>query len=122
MSTDLPPPVTRRTTDTKPACFASRRTEHHNRCNETRAVYEGFGPKVQSDDFSERLNKQSRSDSNVGGISPFSDQAFFSNRVIQTKITAPTNATIMEPTMPPPCQIPKSPKIHPPKSRPRCRE
>jgi phosphate/sulfate permease len=44
---------------------------------------------------------------------------FFSKRVIQTKITAPTNATMMEPIMPPPCQIPNIPKIRPPKTPPR---
>src|SRR5467141_273031 len=46
-------------------------------------------------------------------------QAFFSKRVIQIKITAPTNATTMEPIMPPPGQIPKSPKTQPPKAPPR---
>jgi hypothetical protein len=47
------------------------------------------------------------------------DQAFFSKRVIQTKITAPTNATMMEPIIPPPDQIPNIPKIQFPKRPPR---
>src|ERR1019366_7457450 len=37
-------------------------------------------------------------------------EAFFSKRLIQTKITAPTNAIMMEPMSPPPGPIPKSPR------------
>jgi hypothetical protein len=53
------------------------------------------------------------------GLSRVLGQAFFSNRVIQTKITAPTNATMIEPIMLPPGQIPKSPKTQPPTTPPR---
>jgi DNA-binding transcriptional LysR family regulator len=41
------------------------------------------------------------------------------NRVSQTRITAPMKATMMEPMIPPPCQIPSIPKIHPPRMPPR---
>src|ERR1700723_381021 len=46
-------------------------------------------------------------------------QALFSNRVIATKITAPTNADLIEPIMPPPGQIPNIPKTQPPRMPPR---
>src|SRR5213080_3160436 len=40
--------------------------------------------------------------------------ALFSSRVIHTRITAPTNATRIEPMMPPPGQIPSIPNSQPP--------
>jgi len=46
-------------------------------------------------------------------------QAFFSKRVIPTKITAPTNATMMDPIIPPPGQIPNCPKTQPPTIPPK---
>src|ERR1700677_1153378 len=46
-------------------------------------------------------------------------QAFFSKRVSQIKITAPTNATMIDPMIPPPGQIPNIPKTHPPRTPPR---
>jgi hypothetical protein len=44
--------------------------------------------------------------------------AFFSKRVIQTRITAPMKATMSDPMIPPPRQIPSIPKIHPPMTPP----
>ena len=46
------------------------------------------------------------------------NQAFFNKRVIPTKITAPTKATMIAPIMPPPGQIPNSPKTQPPTTPP----
>jgi len=40
------------------------------------------------------------------------DQALFINRVIPTKITAPTNATVMDPIIPPAGQIPTMYSAH----------
>ena len=60
-----------------------------------------------------------RSDGSEYAMTVFSnkaDQAFFSKRVIQTKITAPTNATMVEPIIPAPGQIPNIPKIPPKKA------
>lgn len=45
--------------------------------------------------------------------------ALLIRRVIPTKITAPTNATMIEPIMPPPGQMPKTPKSQPPRIPPR---
>src|SRR2546430_11760259 len=45
--------------------------------------------------------------------------ALFNSRVIHTRITAPTKATMIEPIMPPPGQIPSIPNNQPPTMPPR---
>jgi len=47
------------------------------------------------------------------------NQARFSNRVIPTKMTAPMKATMIDPIMPPPAEMPSCWKIQPPRTPPR---